>query len=261
MDPALQPTRSYVALAIYARVTFALALAAALAALVSGPGNRFGWWGFSTAFGILRWAAAAGGFAAVLCAVAALLALRSERAVPMALSFIGLLCGLVTFGLPLPWLQGRDSLPSIHDISTDTRDPPRFVALAAVRARAPNGADYGGPAVAAAQRDAYPDIGSMSLAVPPPEAYLESLRVVRALGWEVAPSEPGALRIEASDTTLFFGATGDIVIRITPAGPVSRVDVRSMSRAGRGDLGINARRIRDFYRLLQRVQFQPGPPG
>lgn len=59
-----------------------------------------------------------------------------------------------------------------------------------------------------------------------------------------------------TDTTLLFGFKDDIVIRITPAGSGSRVDVRSASRVGRSDLGVNAKRIREFLRGLA-----AGKPG
>lgn len=72
------------------------------------------------------------------------------------------------------------------------------------------------------------------------------------LGWEIAAADPKTLRIEATDRTLFFGFSDDIVIRITPLGRASRVDVRSASRVGRSDLGANARRIRAFFRQLAR---------
>ncbi|HXC38397.1 MAG TPA: DUF1499 domain-containing protein [Burkholderiales bacterium] len=242
------------ALSVYSRSAFALALIAALCALASGPGTRFGWWGFRAGFETLRWAATAGGMAAVLCAVGVLWGLKAAQGRGVALCVMGLFIGLLTFGLPLPWLHGRDHLPAIHDISTDTQDPPRFVALAPVRASAPNGAQYGGPAVAAQQRAAYPDIVPMSLAVDPKEAMAECLRVAKSMGWDIAPGQPSGLTLEASDSTLFFGTRSDIVVRVTPVGTVSRVDVRSVSRTGRGDLGVNAGRIRDFYRLLARLQ-------
>jgi uncharacterized protein (DUF1499 family) len=41
------------------------------------------------------------------------------------------------------------------------------------------------------------------------------------------------------------------VIRIVAAGSRSRLDIRSMSRLGRNDLGTNARRIRSFLNQLQ----------
>jgi uncharacterized protein (DUF1499 family) len=41
------------------------------------------------------------------------------------------------------------------------------------------------------------------------------------------------------------------VIRIQPGRDQTRVDVRSKSRVGRGDMGANARRVRDFLSALQ----------
>lgn len=48
-----------------------------------------------------------------------------------------------------------------------------------------------------------------------------------------------------------FGFKDDVVIRITPAGNGSRIDVRSVSRVGRSDLGANAKRIRKFLKSLK----------
>jgi uncharacterized protein (DUF1499 family) len=66
-------------------------------------------------------------------------------------------------------------------------------------------------------------------------------------------ADPKALRIEATDTTRFFGFKDDIVVRVTPLQAASRVDVRSASRVGTSDLGMNAKRIRAFYREMART--------
>jgi uncharacterized protein (DUF1499 family) len=58
-------------------------------------------------------------------------------------------------------------------------------------------------------------------------------------------------RIEATDTTRWFGFKDDVVIRVRPDAAGSRVDVRSKSRVGRGDAGANAARIRRFRSELQ----------
>jgi len=42
----------------------------------------------------------------------------------------------------------------------------------------------------------------------------------------------------------------DVVVRVAPATNGSRIDVRSVSRVGRSDLGANARRIRMFLTAL-----------
>ncbi|MGH7254552.1 MAG: DUF1499 domain-containing protein, partial [Nitrospirales bacterium] len=51
--------------------------------------------------------------------------------------------------------------------------------------------------------------------------------------------------------TFWFGFKDDVVIRITPVGDDTRVDVRSVSRVGRSDVGTNAQRIRTFLKRLQ----------
>ncbi|MGZ4895356.1 MAG: DUF1499 domain-containing protein, partial [Candidatus Angelobacter sp.] len=47
-------------------------------------------------------------------------------------------------------------------------------------------------------------------------------------------------------TTFWFGFKDDIVVRIAADGNGSRVDVRSLSRIGKSDVGANARRVRDY---------------
>jgi uncharacterized protein (DUF1499 family) len=71
--------------------------------------------------------------------------------------------------------------------------------------------------------------------------------VARQTGWKIVDENQAEGRIEATATTRWFGFKDDIVIRIAPsAGNGSRVDIRSVSRVGRSDLGTNARRIRAF---------------
>jgi uncharacterized protein (DUF1499 family) len=47
-------------------------------------------------------------------------------------------------------------------------------------------------------------------------------------------------------SSFWFGFTDDIVIRVTPAQNGSIVDLRSVSRVGKSDLGANAKRINQF---------------
>ena len=55
-------------------LAFAIAILSAAAGLVSGPGNRFGWWDYRMAFGVLRWAAWGGVAGAALSLAALVLA-------------------------------------------------------------------------------------------------------------------------------------------------------------------------------------------
>jgi hypothetical protein len=154
-------------------------------------------------------------------------------------------------GAPLiAMLRQAKSLPNIHDVTTDTRDPPAFVTLLPLRRSSPNGADYGGPETAAQQRKGYPSIATPVVALPPPQAFERALAAAREMGWEIAAADPAAGRIEATDTTLWFGFKDDIVIRVRPDSAGSRIDVRSVSRVGTSDVGANARRIQKYLSRL-----------
>ena len=151
--------------------------------------------------------------------------------------------------VPMTTLVSGRGAPPIHDITTDTEDPPAFVA--AVALNTPGRTDYEGPALAERQRSAYPDLRAAVLPVAPADAFRGALGVVQRMGWELLATDPDTLRIEATDRSFWFGFHDDVVIRITAAGDSgSRVDVRSLSRVGVGDLGVNARRVREFLDAL-----------
>jgi uncharacterized protein (DUF1499 family) len=148
-------------------------------------------------------------------------------------------------------LEEAKKAPPIHDVTTDPFDPPVFVALLPERTKSPNGAAYGGAAIAAAQQRAYPDIKSLILKAPPQEAIQRAIDAARACGWEIVSSDAASGRIEATATTRWFGFKDDVVVRVRPeAGGGSRVDVRSVSRVGESDVGANAKRIREFLSRL-----------
>jgi len=234
------PARS--AIAVVAVVVSAAAVALLLAA---GPGTRLGLWTFGTGFQMLRFAVYGGAAGAVLALVA--LVAGGRRG----LAALGLVLGLAAAAVPWQLQRSARSKPPIHDISTDTDNPPPFVAVAPLRRGASNPMEYGGPEIAAQQRKAYPDIAPAAVPLPPAQAFERALRAARALGFEIVAAEPAEGRIEATDTTRWFGFKDDVVIRIRPDGAGSRVDVRSVSRVGRGDVGANARRIRSFLGALR----------
>ena len=141
-------------------------------------------------------------------------------------------------------------LPPIHDITTDPIDPPRFEALARLRAGdGANTAVYVGLYSAEQQRIAYPDIETVELEIPVQRAYEITLQLVTKRKWlvidERAPQLPRRIgRIEAVARTPIMGFREDVSIRVTPDGEDSRVDIRSSSRYFEGDLGSNAARVR-----------------
>jgi uncharacterized protein (DUF1499 family) len=228
-----------------------LAVLAALGAAGAGLGYRNEFWALGTGFTILRWSAYAGLAAAGLSLAAAAFLLRRQPprgGLPAAV--LGLVAGVAVAAVPFGHLRMARSVPPIHDITTDTRDPPQFVAILPLRAGAPNPAAYGGEAIARQQGKAYPDIRTAQLAVDPETAFTRAHEAARALGWEIVAAVPAEGRIEATDETFWFGFRDDVVVRIRRANGDSRVDVRSVSRVGRSDVGANARRIRRFLDVL-----------
>jgi hypothetical protein len=147
-------------------------------------------------------------------------------------------------------------LPPIYDISTDVLDPPTFDAVRRLRSRATNPAQYAGLYAAEQQRDAYPDVTSLDLSVPPKTAYDHALALVNKRRWLVLDArEPQAKRrdgrIEAVARTPIMGFREDLVIRIRGTDEDSRVDMRSSSRYGFHDIGSNASRVRAFLESLE----------
>jgi uncharacterized protein (DUF1499 family) len=229
-----------------------LALACGAGELLAGLGYRWGWWNFRSGIQIMRWSATTDLAAVVLALVAALLVWKYGTRRAFVASAAGLVLSLIVAGPPLYYWRTVDRVPRIHDISTDTDNPPRYVAVLPLRKGAENPADYSAE-VAALQKKAYPDIAPAMLALPPAQALQRAERAARALGWEIVAVAPDDLRIEATDTTLLFGFKDDIVVRATPSGSGSRVDLRSLSRVGKSDFGVNANRIRKFLRQLEGV--------
>ncbi|HUP96682.1 MAG TPA: DUF1499 domain-containing protein [Usitatibacter sp.] len=228
-------------------------LAASLGLLLvagAGPLTRGGVVRWELAFTIVKWgfflgvAAAAG--ALILLVLLAVPRFRARPWVPV----VALCVALAAAAPPLIILGRAESAPPIHDITTDTADPPAFVGLLEERRRSPNGFTYGGEAIAEQQRKAYGDIKPLVMKVPPREATQRAIDAARSLGWEVVSSDAASGRVEATDTTMWFGFKDDVIVRVRAEGEGSRVDVRSVSRVGGSDLGANAARIRSFLAKL-----------
>jgi len=223
-----------------------LALATAIAAMLSGFGTRWGWWHFRTGFQILRWSVYSAIALIVVSGIVVFLTRRGTGRRGLTYAAFALLVMLLLVGNGLRWTARARNVPPIHDITTDTDNPPRFVAIAPLRADAPNPVEYGGPDVAVQQRQAYPDIRPLVLEGPASAAFEKALTAARAMGWQIVSVDPDSLRIEAIDRTFWFGFVDDVVVRLTPVNGRTVLDVRSKSRFGRSDVGTNARRIREY---------------
>jgi uncharacterized protein (DUF1499 family) len=237
--------------AAWVRVAGWLAIGAAAVVVLAGPLTQLGVFHFRTAIQALGLGGLIAGVAALACLAGWLLMRRRGGGPGTRLALAGFVAGGIAFGFVMMLLGTARSVPPIHDISTDVDDPPAFVAILPLRAGADNPPEYAGAEVAAQQRAAYPDLRTITLPSEPADLFTRTLGAVEALGWEVVAAEPNEGRIEATDTTAWFGFKDDVVVRIRPAAEGATLDVRSKSRVGMSDLGANAERIRA---LLERVQ-------
>jgi uncharacterized protein (DUF1499 family) len=236
-----------------ATLALVVAILAAIGGLAAGPAYRFGLLSLESAFALLRSAGYAGIVAALLGLIGMILARPTGPRRGFYRALAAFVIGLVVVGVPWSYLWRAQSVPPIHDITTDIRNPPQFLAVRPLRANDPNPASYGGPEIAAQQQEAYPDIQPLHLELPPDQAFRQALRAAQEMGWEIVRADYPARRIEATDQTLWFGFKDDVVIRVRPAESGSRIDVRSTSRVGKGDLGVNAARIRSYLERLQEL--------
>lgn len=231
-----------------------LGVASALTLLAAPIGYRLGVLPLRTALlTILRW----GAYGAAATVIVSLIGLgltlmrRREARSGVSLALTTLVLGAVLIGIPGRFRMGA-SKPPIHDITTDTQQPPQYVAVLPLRANAPNKTEYGGEAIAARQREAYPDVQPLVLEMAPAQAFERALATVRAMGWDLVEADAASGRIEATDTTFWFGFRDDVVVRVRPtATGSSRIDVRSLSRVGGGDVGTNAKRILAYLDALK----------
>ena len=233
-----------------AKTSLYIAVLAGLLALLAGFGTRFGLWPFRIGF-ILMLVVLLGALVALVLALIGIISTRPGGSrsgfVP---AIVGLIISLIVLFPPLNLTFNGLRLPPIHDITTDTENPPAFVAILPLRQNADNPTQYGGPEIAAQQQKAYPDVRPGMMNVPPQQAYDRALTAARDMGWEIVDANLNEGRIEATATTFWFGFKDDVIVRITPAGNGSRIDVRSVSRVGTSDVGTNAKRIEKYLKKV-----------
>jgi uncharacterized protein (DUF1499 family) len=229
---------------------------AALLILALAPlGTALGLWHFG--FGLYWMMPWSGYVAATAVALAvATLALGWSKVGPRGRIVLAVALGMGTVLAYVPWQYQRirSTLPPIHDITTDTDIPPQFAAVLPARAAESAGSVvYDHAQLPALQRKAYPDLAPVTAALPTARAFDVALEAARAMpGWSIVAVDADAGRIEASQQSRWFRFTDDIVIRIAGTEAGSRIDMRSTSRQGRSDYGVNAARIRAYMTALRR---------
>jgi uncharacterized protein (DUF1499 family) len=215
-------------------------MAVALLVLLSGPATKFGLLPWQAGLGIFALAALLAGIGGLFSVVAALRR-RGGR-----VTVIAAAAGVAAFAVLMSSVVTGRSVPPINDITTDPANPPVFIAITAETRGADAGPLAYDPSFAAQQAAAYPGIRPLLVASPPAEVFPRMLAAAKAMDWAIVASDPVAGRIEATATVPWWGFKDDIVVVMSPDGSGTRVDVRSKSRVGKSDLGVNAERIQEY---------------
>jgi uncharacterized protein (DUF1499 family) len=182
---------------------------------------------------------------AILVAVASFVVLWINGGPGFAQAIMALLVGLGLLAYPGYLGYKARGLPPLKDVTTDPIDPPRFEVVA--RLRPPNSSIYPGLATAEMQKEAWPDIEPLQVAVNPKAAFDGTMAVIAKRKWRVvdarAPQGNREGHIEAIARTPVMGFRDDVVVRIRATREGAKVDLRSASRYGYTDFGTNAERV------------------
>jgi uncharacterized protein (DUF1499 family) len=205
---------------------------------------RSGTWFVAEVMNLAEWAVYASGVGCLLSLAGLVISRPGGGRRGLIISLLGLLLSAPLLGMTARFDYAAQAYPPINDITTDRKDPPVFWDM-------PNPIDYPGDATAELQQTFYPDLAPLTLTSSPEETYAHALDIVKSRGWEIVADVPDEGRIEAVASSLIFGFKDEIVIRIQENGDGSLVDIRSRSRVGRIDRGVNAKRIRAFLKDLK----------
>lgn len=211
-----------------------------LLVVLPGPLYKYGVVELGVAFSGFKFGVYAGGAALVLLIVQVIF---MRKTVTLGSALMALVFAAIAIAMPLSMMSKAKSVPAIHDISTDLVNPPKFVAIAPLRADATNPVEYAGEEIATQQRKAYPELKTLSYAQSKTDLLAATEQAITNLGFELVNVNAANGIVEATDTTTWFGFKDDVVVRINDEGSQRFVDIRSKSRVGRSDLGKNAERI------------------
>jgi uncharacterized protein (DUF1499 family) len=221
--------------------------------LITGPlGYKFSMVPLQPSLVSLLIAVVGGALVFLIGLVYLVIAMRSDLGRNRNLVIVSMILGLVPVGIIGPQIAAAGDVPPIHDITTDTANPPAFVAIVPLRENAPNGYEYGvseaWPAekLGATTMEAYPGLKPIESDLSVADAVDRTEAALQAMGLEIVAVDKEAGLVEATATTFWFGFKDDMVVRIVGNGEGSRIDLRSMSRVGQSDVGANAARITDF---------------
>ena len=246
------------------RITLLLGFASVGIALVGALGAGADLWPKMAGMAGLKYAFYVGAAALLVGIITLVFHFKAGGRVVL-IVLLGLVLGGGYVGYIGTQIAKAKSLPMIHDISTDLDNPPEFAKLSLRADNLDNMPGADDPAMRgmdaeqrlhAMQRKAYGNIDTVYVAATPAEVMAKAEQLMKARGWDIAIADPATGRIEATDTVALLKFKDDVVLRAAPqqgsnGGGMTAVDMRSVSRLGLSDLGVNARRVRTFMADLK----------
>ena len=252
-------------------VTWVFVILAPLTFALAAIGHKLGIFDLSFSFGMLN--RKIGPLMLAICGVLGLLSFVGAFIVSPRKGLVPGVLGIVIATAAFVKLKATEKavyvdLPFIHDVTTDTQNPPEFgKVVVKERAAVPgvNTTDYigkkapvfenkervGEKLVSALQTKAFPEIRPLVLNDPKDVVFGEALATAKSMGWKIKEENLAEGRIDATDTTFWYGFDDDVTIRLRDGnGGGTIVDVRSLSRIGGSDLGKNADRVGEFLERL-----------
>jgi hypothetical protein len=238
-------------------IVLAVGVGALFWGLISAVGTGWGYWEYTSGLKGVAGAFLLGLGAILIGAVQGWRVRKAINPPPRARRWMGMVVAFLYVGWVGTFLMKALTVPAIHDVSTDLADPPAFQTLA-LRAdnldNIPGADDKDMSGLTPQQRwavvhqKAYGDIRSVRSNEPVPVVIAKAERLAKARGWDIAILLLEEGHLEATETSAFFRFKDDVVLRVRPSetGKGSVVDMRSVSRVGISDLGMNAKRVRSF---------------
>ena len=253
-----------------------LLILAPLTFVIAALGYKLGIFGIGVSFGVLN--TKLGPILLALCAIFGLASLGLAFIVKprkgLMIGILGVLVPLLAFAkLGATQKAVYEKYPFIHDVTTDTQDPPVFGSVVLAEREATkdvNTTDYvgkkaptfnankeptGEALVSALQSKSFPSIRPLILDGSREAVFNAALKTAKSNGWKIKEEDLETGRIDATDTTFWYGFKDDVTIRLREAnGGGIIVDVRSLSRVGGSDIGKNAARVGAFLDTMSKAE-------
>lgn len=234
-------------------------VAAAALLPIGALGTRVGLWSFQGGFIAIAAGVVLASVGLVVGVAALVASIRRKLPLGRPPVYAGLVLCVAVLVIMGAQFWTAYSVPAIHDISTDTMDPPQFDELIGVRGEQANSLEYDAATLEPLQQRHYPWVVPFVTEASPPAAFQLAMHALKGLGLQIVNEDASAGLIEATATTFWFGFKDDVAVRVRAADGGSVVDLRSVSRVGVSDLGTNARRIGQILSAMTEAETELAP--